>query len=71
MAEDLAAEIDRLPANQREAFLLVRDEGLSMAEAALVAGTTVAGVKLRASRAYKALRAVLGLQGRDAADEEA
>lgn len=71
MAEDLAAEIARLPAKQREAFLLVRDEGLSMAEAAVVTGTTVAGVKLRASRAYKALRGVLALHGRDAVDEEA
>jgi RNA polymerase sigma-70 factor (ECF subfamily) len=71
IAQELSAEIDRLPANQREAFLLVRDEGLSMAEAAVVAGTTVAGVKLRASRAYKALRVVLGMQGRDAAEKEA
>ena len=69
MAVELAAELERLPANQREAFLLVRDEGLSMAEAALVLGTTVAGVKLRASRAYKALRAVLALQGSGPGEE--
>ena len=69
MAAELSAALERLPANQREAFLLVRNEGLSMAEAALVLGTTVAGVKLRASRAYKALRAVIALQNRTPEEE--
>lgn len=64
IAAELDAELERLPAQQREAFLLVRDEGLSMSEAALLLGTTVAAVKLRASRAYRALRAVLEPQGR-------
>ncbi|MCU0691015.1 MAG: RNA polymerase sigma factor [Polyangiaceae bacterium] len=70
MAAELNEELARLPARQREAFLLVREEGLSMAEAALVLGTTVAGVKLRASRASKALRAVLGARGREPDEEQ-
>lgn len=49
----------RLPASQREAFVLVRYEGLSMADAAAVLGTTPAAVKLRAFRAYEALREAL------------
>jgi RNA polymerase sigma-70 factor (ECF subfamily) len=50
----------RLPASQRTAFQLIKQEGLSVAEAAQVLGTTVAAVKLRAHRAYEALRAGLG-----------
>jgi RNA polymerase sigma-70 factor (ECF subfamily) len=60
LAERLHAELLRLPEPQRVAFELVRQEGLSMAEAAQALGTTVNAVKLRASRAYRALRAVLG-----------
>ena len=59
-AARLRAELDRLPEAQRVAFQLVKDEGLSMAEAAAVLGTTVMAVKLRAHRAYQALRAALG-----------
>jgi DNA-directed RNA polymerase specialized sigma24 family protein len=42
------------------AFELLKEEGLSLAEAAQVLGTTVSAVKLRAHRAYEALRLVLG-----------
>jgi len=49
----------KLPASQREAFVLVRYEGLSMADAAAVLGATPAAVKLRAFRAYEALREAL------------
>jgi RNA polymerase sigma-70 factor (ECF subfamily) len=49
-----------LPASQRTAFQLIKQEGLTVAEAAQVLGTTVAAVKLRAHRAYEALRAGLG-----------
>lgn len=48
-----------LPVSQREAFVLLRFEGLSVIEAAEVLGTTESAVKLRAFRAYEALRAVL------------
>jgi DNA-directed RNA polymerase specialized sigma24 family protein len=42
------------------AFELIKKEGLSVKEAAEVLGTTVTAVKLRAHRAYVALRAALG-----------
>jgi RNA polymerase sigma-70 factor (ECF subfamily) len=50
----------KLPESQRAAFRLIKQEGLSVVEAAEVLGTTVAAVKLRAHRAYEALRAALG-----------
>ena len=56
----LRRELQRLPASQRAAFELVKSEGLSMAEAAAVLGTTTMAVKLRAHRAYEALRLALG-----------
>ena len=59
VAARLSAELGRLPENQRVAFELIKQDGLSVAEAAQVLGTTVAAVKLRAHRAYEALRAVL------------
>ena len=59
-ANRIQRELARLPETQRVAFELVKQEGLSLAEAAQVLGTTVAAVKLRAHRAYEALRAVLG-----------
>jgi RNA polymerase sigma-70 factor (ECF subfamily) len=60
LAALLERELDRLPENQRVAFELVRQDGLSIAEAADVLGVTHAAVKLRAHRASEALRAVLG-----------
>ena len=60
LATRIRRELARLPETQRAAFELVKQEGLSLAEAAQVLGTTVAAVKLRAHRAYEALRAVLG-----------
>jgi RNA polymerase sigma-70 factor (ECF subfamily) len=60
LAERLEQELSKLPPAQRVAFELVKNEGLSMAEAAQVLGTTVAAVKLRAHRAYEALRQALG-----------
>jgi RNA polymerase sigma-70 factor (ECF subfamily) len=60
MLETVQATLAKLPASQREAFILVRFEGLSMAEAAQVLDTTEASAKIRAFRAYEALRAALG-----------
>ena len=63
-AKALAVVIDAaladLPENQRSAFELIKRDGLSVAEAAGVLGTTVGAVKLRAHRAYEALRDALG-----------
>jgi RNA polymerase sigma-70 factor (ECF subfamily) len=62
-AEDLSKTVDRvlgrLPPAQREAFELLKRDGLSVAQAAEVLGTTVSAVKLRAHRAYQALRRVI------------
>jgi RNA polymerase sigma-70 factor (ECF subfamily) len=53
-------ELDRLPQSQRDAYDMVRRDGLSVAEAAHRMGTTPMAIKLRVHRAYEALRAVLG-----------
>jgi RNA polymerase sigma-70 factor, ECF subfamily len=53
------ATLARLPILQREAFILIRFEGLSVNEAAQVLGATEGAVKIRAFRAYEALRAAL------------
>jgi RNA polymerase sigma-70 factor (ECF subfamily) len=51
-----------LPPLQREAFILIRFEGMSVSEAAEVLGATEGAVKVRAFRAYEALREALGQQ---------
>jgi RNA polymerase sigma-70 factor (ECF subfamily) len=60
LAGRVEAELQRLPETQRVAFELLRVDGLSHDEAAQVLGTSVSAVKLRAFRAYSALRALLG-----------
>lgn len=64
-AARLARVMAALPANQRDAFTLVKGEGLSLAEAAEVLGASVMAVKLRVFRANEALREAL-LQTEDA-----
>ncbi len=59
-------ELQRISEIDRVAFELVKCEGLSMAEAAEVLGTTENAVKLRAFRTYVLLRATLGDEARDA-----
>jgi RNA polymerase sigma-70 factor (ECF subfamily) len=60
LAGQLQAELGRLPHSQRAAFELMRLDGLSHADAAQVLGITVNALKLRAHRAYVALRAIVG-----------
>jgi RNA polymerase sigma-70 factor (ECF subfamily) len=60
IARLIRRELERLPERQRAAFELVKQDGLTHAEAADVLGTTVTAVKLRAHRTYAALRAALG-----------
>jgi RNA polymerase sigma-70 factor (ECF subfamily) len=60
LARALEAEIERLPEIHRVAFKLLKKDGLSIREAAQVLGATPTAVKLRAHRAYVALRSALG-----------
>jgi len=48
--------LESLPEGQRSVFEMLKYDGLSLVEVADVLGTTVTAVKLRAHRAYKALR---------------
>jgi RNA polymerase sigma-70 factor, ECF subfamily len=50
---------------QREAFVLIRFEGMSLAEAALVLGATEAAVKILVHRAYVVVRAALDKEDPD------
>jgi RNA polymerase sigma-70 factor (ECF subfamily) len=59
-----------LPENQRAAYVLLREEGMSVSEASAVLGATATAVKLRAFRAYEAIRAALRAKGITAPDEE-
>jgi RNA polymerase sigma-70 factor (ECF subfamily) len=49
-----------MSAANREAFILIRFEGQSVADAAQILGATEGAVKLRAFRAYEQLREALG-----------
>src|SRR5262249_54956540 len=49
-----------LPRPQREAFSMLKLEGLSVGAAATRAGITPGALKVRAHRAYKALKVLLG-----------
>jgi len=55
----LRAALERLPGRQREAVELVQIEGLSVVEAAARAGVSVAALKVRAHRGYRALRRLI------------
>lgn len=61
----LREEIAQMPPVLREAFLLVREEGMSMAQASESLGVSVAAMKVRAHRAYERLRAALTAEGID------
>lgn len=65
-AATLAALRD-LPDAQREAVVLTKLGGKSVAEAAAIAGTTVGAMKVRAHRGYEALRKALGRGGKERA----
>lgn len=66
MARTVERVLAQLPPAQREAFVLIRYEGLSVSDAAAVLGATETAVKLRAFRAYEALRAELGAARQEA-----
>jgi RNA polymerase sigma-70 factor (ECF subfamily) len=73
-AKELMQVVDRvlreLPENQRAAYVLLREEGMSVAEAASVLGATPTAVKLRAFRAYEAIRAALRAAGITSSDSD-
>jgi RNA polymerase sigma-70 factor (ECF subfamily) len=52
--------LNKLPERQREALLLTKIHGRSIAEAAAITGSTPGAIKLRAHRAYVTLRGLLG-----------
>lgn len=55
----LRESLEALPAKQRTALLLLKVEGLTVAEAAALCGTSPASIKMRAHRAYAKLRSEL------------
>ncbi|HEY8040807.1 MAG TPA: RNA polymerase sigma factor [Polyangiaceae bacterium] len=60
LARRIEEELERMPEAHREAFDLIQGDGLSVSEAAKVLAITPTAVKLRAHRAYAALRERLG-----------
>jgi RNA polymerase sigma-70 factor (ECF subfamily) len=63
------AALEQLPENQREALILTKVHGRSVAEAAMITGSTPGAIKQRAHRAYVSLRGILKRGG--AGDEGA
>ena len=63
MREVLTRELSRMSEKNRVAYVLLKEEGLSVKEAAAVLGTTEPVVRQRAHRAYEQLRAALGAAG--------
>jgi RNA polymerase sigma-70 factor (ECF subfamily) len=59
-ARRMLEAIERLPEGEREAFELVRIQGMSQAEAARMLGVSMATVNRRLSRALQLLAAALG-----------
>lgn len=58
-------ELEKLPAKQREAVILTKLSGKSIAEAASITGASPGAMKVRAHRGYVALRKALSaLRGR-------
>jgi RNA polymerase sigma-70 factor, ECF subfamily len=59
----LTLELSRMSEKNRVAYVLLKEEGLSVKEAAAVLGTTAPVVRQRAHRAYEQLRSALGAAG--------
>jgi RNA polymerase sigma-70 factor (ECF subfamily) len=60
IAPELTQVLAKLPHEQREAFQMLKLDGLSLSVAAERAGVSVGALKVRAHRAYKALRRLVG-----------
>jgi len=64
--EDMRKALAKLPADQREALILIGAEGFSYEDAAQICGTAVGTVKSRVNRARRRLSELLGqTRGRD------
>lgn len=61
--EDFRAALDKLPADQREAVILIGASGFSYEEAADICGCAVGTVKSRVSRARTRLHELLQING--------
>ncbi len=59
-APELEAVLAKLPPDQRQAFSMLKLDGLSLEAAAARAGVSVGALKVRAHRAYKALKRLIG-----------
>ena len=59
-APELGAVLAGLPPDQREAFSMLKLDGLSVEEAAARAGVSAGALKVRAHRAYKTLKRLIG-----------
>ena len=57
---NLAEALAQLPPSQREAFLMLKQEGISVEAAAARSGVSVGALKVRAHRAYKSLKKLIG-----------
>jgi RNA polymerase sigma factor (sigma-70 family) len=57
---DLESVLERLPPAQREAFSLLKLDGMSVEVAAARTGISPGALKVRAHRAYRALKRILG-----------
>jgi RNA polymerase sigma factor (sigma-70 family) len=62
-APDLEGLLNRLPPGQREAFAMLKLDGMTLEAAAGRAGVSVGALKVRAHRAYKTLRKLIGRAG--------
>ena len=57
---ELETLLAKLPSDQREAFAMLKLDGLSIETASAKAGVSAGALKVRAHRAYKALKRLLG-----------
>src|SRR6516165_5509701 len=62
---DLREAVEKLPARQRQAIRLLKQEERSLKEAAAMSGMTVASLKVATHRALKSLRQILGKGGEE------
>jgi RNA polymerase sigma factor (sigma-70 family) len=60
VAAGALAALAKLPENQRQALILTKVHGRSIADAAMITGSTPGAIKQRAHRAYVTLRELLG-----------